>query len=170
MNGEISMLRIPGRILIDDKDKDFVAMFTHRMMQYGEKVITANSGKKMLEILENVAIDVVILDINKLDGDNLVTLTQIKIMRPIVEVILLTGHLSTATALQGMKLGAFDSLTKPADFNDIKLMLEKARNRKDEHEERIRQAKERFLAQKNDQENRLQQAEERFLTQESGEV
>jgi len=164
------MLRIPGKILIDDRDKEFVTMFTHRMMQYGEKVITASSGKEMLEIIENVAIDVVILDINKLDGDDLVTLTQIKIMRPIVEVILLAGHLSTGTALQGMKLGAFDSLMKPADFNDIKLMLKKARNRKDEQEERIRQAKERFFAQKNKQENCLQQAEERFFTQESGEI
>ena len=53
---------------------------------------------------------------------------------------MLTGHGTTETAVEGMKLGAFDYLIKPADFNDLTLKLEGARKRKDEQEERIRTA------------------------------
>lgn len=77
--------------------------------------------------------------------DGIDTLKQIKTLYPIVEVILLTGHGSTETAVEGMKLGAFDYLMKPADFKDIKIKIENARKRKDEQEERIRQAELRLL-------------------------
>jgi len=53
---------------------------------------------------------------------------------------MLTGHGTTETAVEGMKLGAFDYLIKPADFNDLAVKLEGARKRKDEQEERIRAA------------------------------
>jgi DNA-binding NtrC family response regulator len=77
--------------------------------------------------------------------DGIDTLKQIKTLHPIVEVILLTGHGSTETAVEGLKLGAFDYLMKPADFEDIKVKIENARKRKDEQEERIRQAEVRLL-------------------------
>jgi len=139
------MIKIPARVLIVDDEKDFVEMFSLRLEGQGEKVFTAYSGKDALKILEDVAIDVVILDIRMPGMDGIDTLRQIKILHPIVEVILLTGHGSTETAVEGMKLGAFDYLMKPADFKDIKVKMENARKRKDEQEERIRQAEVRFL-------------------------
>ncbi|MCK4766870.1 MAG: response regulator [Desulfobacula sp.] len=139
------MIKIPAKVLIVDDEKDFVEMFSLRLKEQGEKVSTAHSGKDALKVLENVAIDVVILDIRMPGMDGIDTLRQIKILHPIVEVILLTGHGSTETAVEGMKLGAFDYLMKPADFKDIKVKMENARKRKDEQEERIRQAEVRFL-------------------------
>ena len=139
------MIKIPAKVLIVDDEKDFVEMFSLRLEQQGEKVSTAHSGMEALKVLENVAIDVVILDIRMPGMDGIDTLKQIKILYPIVEVILLTGHGSTETAVEGMKLGAFDYLMKPADFEEIKLKLENARKRKDEQEERIRQAEVRLL-------------------------
>jgi len=139
------MIKIPAKVLIVDDEKDFVEMFSLRLKQQGEKVSTAFSGKEALKVLESVPIDVVILDIRMPGMDGIDTLKQIKHMYPIVEVILLTGHGSTETAVTGMKLGAFDYLMKPADFEEIKIKLEKARKRKDEQEERIRQAEVRFL-------------------------
>jgi DNA-binding NtrC family response regulator len=139
------MIKIPAKVLIVDDEKDFVEMFSLRLEQQGEKVSTAHSGKEALKVLENVAIDVVILDIRMPGMDGIDTLRQIKTLYPIVEVILLTGHGSTETAVEGMKLGAFDYLMKPADFEEIKLKLENARKRKDEQEERIRQAEVRLL-------------------------
>ncbi len=106
---------------------------------------TAHSGKEALMVLSQAIIDVVILDIRMPGMDGIDTLKQIKTLYPIVEVILLTGHGSTETAVEGMKLGAFDYLMKPADFEDIKIKLENARKRKDEQEERIRQAELRLL-------------------------
>ena len=139
------MIKIPAKVLIVDDEKDFVEMFSLRLETQGEKVSTAYSGKEALEVLCHVSIDVVILDIRMPGMDGIDTLKQIKTLYPIVEVILLTGHGSTQTAVEGMKLGAFDYLMKPADFEEIKLKLESARKRKDEQEERIRQAEVRLL-------------------------
>ena len=58
----------------------------------------------------------VILDIRMPGMDGIETLKEIKAQHPLVEVILLTGHGSTETAVDGMKSGAFDYLMKPADF------------------------------------------------------
>jgi DNA-binding NtrC family response regulator len=60
-------------------------------------------------------------------------------------VILLTGHGTTDTAIKGMKLGAYDYLLKPADFDDLTEKLEGASKKKKEQEERIRQAEAREL-------------------------
>jgi len=139
------MIKIPAKVLIVDDEKDFVEMFSLRLETQGEKVSTAFSGKEALAVLEQKPIDVVILDIRMPGMDGIDTLKQIKKLYPNVEVILLTGHGSTETAVEGMKLGAFDYLMKPADFEEIKLKLENARKRKDEQEERIRKAELRLL-------------------------
>jgi DNA-binding NtrC family response regulator len=65
-----------------------------------------------------------------------------------VEVILLTGHGTTETAVEGMRLGAFDYLLKPADFNELKGKLSIAQKRKDEQEERIRKAETKLILRK----------------------
>ncbi len=139
------MIKIPIKVLIVDDEKDFVEIFSLRLETQGEKVFTAFSGKEALKVLEQKPIDVVILDIRMPGMDGIDTLKEIKKRYPNVEVILLTGHGSTETAVDGMKLGAFDYLMKPADFEDIKIKLENARKRKDEQEERIRQAELRLL-------------------------
>lgn len=139
------MIKIPTRVLIVDDEKDFVEMFSLRLEGQGEKVSTAYSGKEALEKLETLSIDVVILDIRMPGMDGIDTLKEIKRRHPLVEVILLTGHGSTETAVEGMKAGAFDYLMKPADFKDIREKLENARKRKDDQDERIRQAEVRLL-------------------------
>ena len=134
------MIKIPTRVLIVDDEKDFVEIFALRLEEAGERVSSAHSGKECLKILSEKEIDVVILDIRMPGMDGIETLKEIKKGYPLVEVIMLTGHGTTETAVEGMKLGAFDYLIKPADFNDLTLKLEGARKRKDEQEERIRAA------------------------------
>ncbi|MBA3009048.1 MAG: response regulator [Proteobacteria bacterium] len=139
------MIKIPVKVLIVDDEKDFVEIFSLRLSSQGEKVSTAYSGREALSVLETTAVDVVILDIRMPGMDGIQVLKQIKTLYPLVEVILLTGHGSTETAVEGMKLGAFDYLMKPADFKDIQDKLEAALKRKDEQEERIRKAELRLL-------------------------
>ena len=134
-------------MLVDD-EKDFVEMLSLRLNKVGEKVTTAYSGQECLETLENKEIDVVILDIKMPGMDGMETLGEIKKRFPLVEVIMLTGHGSTETAVEGMKMGAFDYLMKPADFDDLTIKLEAARKRKDEQEERIRKAESKLLVRK----------------------
>ena len=142
------MIKIPIRILLVDDEKDFVEMLSLRLDAVGEKVTPAYSGKECLEILEKMDLDVVILDIKMPGMDGIETLKEIKKRFPLVEVIMLTGHGTTKTAVEGMKLGAFDYLLKPAEFNDLVVKLQGARKRKDEQEERIRKAEARLLLRK----------------------
>ncbi|MEA3230482.1 MAG: response regulator [Thermodesulfobacteriota bacterium] len=134
------MIKIPARVLIVDDEKDFVEIFALRLEEAGERVSTAYNGRECLKVLSEKEIDVVILDIRMPGMDGIETLKEIKKGYPLVEVIMLTGHGTTETAVEGMKLGAFDYLMKPADFNDLAAKLEGARKRKDEQEERIRTA------------------------------
>jgi len=134
------MVRIPTNVLLVDDEKDFVEMLSLRLQEAGERVTPAYNGKECLETLEKKNIDVVILDIKMPGMDGIETLREIKRKHPLVEVIMLTGHGTTETAVQGMKLGAYDYLLKPADFQDLTSKLEGARKRKDEQEERIRRA------------------------------
>lgn len=142
------MIKIPTRILLVDDEVDFVEMLSLRLNEVGERVTPAYSGRECLEILGQKVIDVVILDIRMPGMDGIETLREIKKRFPLVEVIMLTGHGTTETAVEGMKLGAFDYLMKPADFDELLLKLENARKRKDEQEERIRKAESRMLLRK----------------------
>jgi len=139
------MIKIPTRVLLVDDEEDFVEMLALRLSEVGEKVSSAFSGDACLNVLQEKDIDVVILDIKMPGKDGIATLMEIKQRHPLVEVIMLTGHGTTETAVKGMKLGAFDYLLKPADFDDLLDKLGKARKRKDEQEERIRRAQARLL-------------------------
>ena len=142
------MIKIPTKVLLVDDEEDFVEMLSLRLKELGEKVVVAYSGQEGLDTLTNTSMDVVILDIKMPGMDGIETLREIKKQFPLVEVIMLTGHGSTETAVQGMKLGAFDYLLKPADFSDLSEKLEGARKRKDEQEERIRKAEAKLLVRK----------------------
>ena len=139
------MIKIPNRILLVDDEKDFVEMLSLRLEETGERVTPAYSGRECLEMLEKKEIDVVILDILMPGMDGIETLKEIKRRFPLVEVIMLTGHGTTESAVEGMKLGAFDYLLKPARFEELTEKLESARKRKDEQEERIRKAEAKLL-------------------------
>ncbi len=139
------MIKIPTKVLLVDDEKDFIEMLSLRLKEEGERITVAYSGLEGLDTLEKADIDVVILDIKMPGMDGIETLREIKKKYPLVEVIMLTGHGSTETAVEGMKLGAFDYLMKPADFNDLTAKLEGARKRKDEQEERIRKAEAKLL-------------------------
>jgi len=104
--------------------------------------------KEFLDALAKTHIDVVVLDIKMPGMDGMETLVEIKKRFPLVEVIMLTGHGSAETAVEGMKLGAFDYLMKPAEFEELTSKLQRARERKDEQEERIRQAESKLLVRK----------------------
>jgi len=142
------MIKIPTRVLIVDDERDFVEMLGLRLEENGERVTAAYSGRQCLQILEKKEIDVVILDILMPGMDGIATLKEIKRKHPLVEVIMLTGHGTTESAVDGMKLGAFDYLLKPAHFGELTAKLESARKRKDEQQERIRKAEAKILLRK----------------------
>jgi two-component system, OmpR family, response regulator CpxR len=72
--------------------------------------------------------------------DGIETLRGIKSLKPLIHVIMLTGHATVETAIEGMKLGAYDFLIKPTETADLLDKITKAHHLKAEHEERIRKA------------------------------
>ncbi|HSL38837.1 MAG TPA: response regulator [Desulforhopalus sp.] len=134
------MFKTPSIILLVDDEADFVEMLSLRLKESGETVLTAHSGSQCLEILEKSEIDVIILDVKMPGMDGIETLQEIKKRHPLIEVIMLTGHGTIDTAVQGMKLGAFDFLMKPADFDVFTAKVNQARQRKHDQIERIRKA------------------------------
>ncbi|MBR9979892.1 MAG: response regulator [Desulfatitalea sp.] len=134
------MFKTPSHIMLVDDEKDFVEMLSLRLKEIDETVIPAYSGAECLEILDKQDIDVIILDVKMPGMDGIETLKEIKKQHPLVEVIMLTGHGTIEGAVEGMKLGAFDFLFKPAEFDALTEKLNQARQRKHDQLERIRKA------------------------------
>jgi DNA-binding NtrC family response regulator len=127
-------------VLLVDDEKDFVETLAKRLKTREFKVDFTLSGDDAVKWLEKKDTDVVVLDVRMPGMDGIETLREIKRIKPLVEVIMLTGHATVETAIEGMKLGAYDYLMKPTDMNDLVDKINKAEARKREHEERIRQA------------------------------
>jgi len=139
------MLKVPIDILIVDDEKDFVEMLALRLVDEGHRVRKAYDGQQGLAMLDEAECDVVVLDIRMPGEDGITVLKAIKTAHPVVEVILLTGHGTIDTAVEGLKSGAFDYVQKPARFEELLDKLAAARCRKIDHEERIRRAEARLL-------------------------
>jgi len=139
------MFKTPSHILLVDDEKDFVEMLSLRLQENGEDVLAAYNGQECLETLGKKTIDVIILDVKMPGMDGIETLKKIKKLHPLVEVIMLTGHGTIQAAVEGMKLGAFDFLLKPADFKELTEKLNRARERRKEQVERIQKAERAML-------------------------
>jgi DNA-binding NtrC family response regulator len=133
----------PSVLLVDD-EKAFVETFVKRLEKRDLRVATAYSGPEALDKLaaeEKPKIDVVILDVKMPGMDGLETLARIKEAHPLLEVIMLTGHATVESAIDGMKRGAYDYLMKPCDLDVLLEKVHGATKKKREHEERILEAR-----------------------------
>lgn len=128
-------------ILLVDDEEMFLSTTQKLMEKRGVKTYTATNGYDALETLGSRRVDVVVLDIKMPGIGGIDVLSKIKQKYPTVEVILLTGHASVETAVEGLKLGAFDYLIKPATISEIMAKVEEAFNRKQAKEERVRKNK-----------------------------
>ncbi|MFO7965682.1 MAG: response regulator [Desulfobacterales bacterium] len=130
------------RILVVDDEADFLDTIVDRLRKRKLDAVGIRSGEAALEILEKQLFDVVVLDIRMPGGmDGIETLRAIKKRRPTIEVLLLTGHASVETSIEGMRLGAFDYLLKPIPFEDLLEKIAAAFEKKFAHDEKIRRAK-----------------------------
>jgi DNA-binding NtrC family response regulator len=138
----------PSVMLVDD-EAPFVEALSRRISNRDVKVSTALSGKEAIEKLEEgdrVTTDVVILDVKMPGMDGLETLKEIKLRHPNVEVIMLTGHATVESAIEGMRGGAYDYLMKPCEMELLMLKIDQAVLKKRAHEEKILEAKAQVIA------------------------
>ncbi len=139
-----------AKVLLVDDEKDFVEVLAERLEHRGFEVRQAFNGEEAINLLNQQDVDVVILDVLMPGKDGVQTLSEIKQLKPLTEVIMLTGHGTIETAIQGMKFGAYDYLMKPTDTEDLVTKINKACKLKSEHEERIRQAETKMITETGD--------------------
>lgn len=131
----------PNVLLVDD-ELPFVETMIKRLTKRNLNVSKALSGEEALETLKhNSHVDVVILDVKMPGMDGILTLKEIRKDFPLVEVIMLTGHATVETSIEGMRLGAFDYLMKPCDMDVLMEKVNAATQKKRDHEEKIREAR-----------------------------
>jgi DNA-binding NtrC family response regulator len=129
------------RVFVVDDEEQFVHQLSERLRLRDYDVTTALSGEEALNTIKHYNFDVVILDVAMPGINGIETLREMKKLKPLTEVIMLTGHATVESAIEGMKLGAFDYLLKPTNTEDLVLKVNSAYARKAHQEERIQQAK-----------------------------
>jgi DNA-binding NtrC family response regulator len=129
-----------ARVLIVDDEKDFAEALTERLRLRGYEASESHSGQEALAKLRTREFDVVILDLMMPGMTGIEALPEIKRLKPLTEVIMLSGKATLQTAVEGMQKGAFEYLTKPCETDKMTRKIDEALGRKQAHEERIRRA------------------------------
>lgn len=116
-NKEVAVEKM--KIMLVDDEVRYLETTRRLIEKKGYVAITAQSGEEALEKLKKQIVHVVVLDVKMPGMDGNETLKAIKRLYPLVEVIMLTGHATVDSAIDGLKSGAGDYLMKPADVEDI---------------------------------------------------
>jgi DNA-binding NtrC family response regulator len=124
-------------VLLVDDEEEFLETLVKRLRKRKLTVSGVGSGEEAIEFLKKEAVDIVVLDVKMPGMGGLETLNAIKKLRPLVEVIMLTGHANMEAAIEGMELGAFDYLMKPMDIDELLYKLQDAYKKKMIQEQRI---------------------------------
>jgi len=128
-------------VLLVDDEVPFVETMTKRLTKRELEIIPAFTGEgALLKLNEHPNIEVVILDVKMPGMDGIETLGAIKKLHPLKEVIMLTGHATVESAIEGMKKGAYDYLMKPCDIELLVNKVTEATKKKRRHEEKIIEA------------------------------
>lgn len=114
------------RVLIVDDEATIRTVLQAQIKRLGHQTTTASNGKEAVQILQSQSFDLIISDLKMPRMNGIELLTQTKILHPKTPFVLLTAHGTINTAVEAMKIGAFDFLSKPFDKEDLKKVLNKA--------------------------------------------
>src|SRR5438132_1193679 len=114
------------RLLVVDDDETLLEMMRQRFERKGTKITTASCGGDALKLADEGRFDIALLDVSLPDINGLELLNKLKEQHPEMECIMLTAHASLDSAIQAMKSGAYDFLTKPFHFNELDIHVQKA--------------------------------------------
>lgn len=129
---------MPFKFLLVDDTKVSVESLAEQLRERGFPADFAVSGFEALDRLERERdIDIVVMEISMSGQDGIETVKRIKKQHPLVEIIILTGHATIESAIESIKSGAFDYLTKPCDINQLLSKAEQAAAKKKEREAMI---------------------------------
>src|SRR5438552_16724022 len=119
------------RILFADDEKSLQEFMRAELPRLGHEVTVCADGKAAVKTLESSIFDAAILDLRMPGLNGIEVLERLKQVTPDTEVIIMTGHASMETAIEAVRLGAFDYITKPCKLSEIEAVLHKVIEKRD---------------------------------------
>lgn len=119
-----------NNVLVVDDDPAHRTMLRTLLTGWGYTIIEANDGLAAVENVKNQAFDLILMDIRMIKVSGLQALTEIKAFNPAIPVIMMTAYSSVETAVEALKNGAYDYLTKPLDFDELRIAMDRAMDHK----------------------------------------
>jgi two-component system, NtrC family, response regulator AtoC len=119
-------MKEPISLLIVDDEDPLRRGFEKRFSRKGFSVCSASNGNEALLLTEKRRFHVALVDIKMPGMNGIELLKDLKFQQPFIEVIMLTGYAEVDTAIEAMKLGAYDYLAKPCNLNELEMILQKA--------------------------------------------
>jgi two-component system response regulator HydG len=113
-------------ILVVDDDVAHRIMLKKLIGSWGYDIFEAEDGSIAVGEVRRRAFDLILMDIRMLNVSGIEALEQIKIINPAIPVIIMTAYASVETAVNALKKGAYDYLTKPLDFDELKIAIVRA--------------------------------------------
>ena len=113
-------------ILVVDDDRAHRTMLKTLLGGWGYDITEADDGAAAVAAVREEPLDLVLMDIRMVHVSGIEALAEIKAFNPALPVILMTAYASVETAVEALKKGAYDYLTKPLDFDELKLTLQRA--------------------------------------------
>ncbi|MBW1815151.1 MAG: sigma-54-dependent Fis family transcriptional regulator, partial [Deltaproteobacteria bacterium] len=120
------MRKKKASVLIVDDDKAHRTMLRALLDGWGYEVFEADDGTVAIESVHERHFDMILMDVRMIKVSGIEALEKIKQMNPAIPVIIMTAYASVETAVKALKAGAYDYLTKPLDFDTLKLTLERS--------------------------------------------
>ncbi|MDO8957128.1 MAG: sigma-54 dependent transcriptional regulator [Deltaproteobacteria bacterium] len=114
------------RILVVDDEESHRIMLRAVLKDEGYEVVEAADGSEAVRAVEQEPFDLVLLDVRMKTMDGIEALNEIRKISPLIPVLIMTAYASVKTAVEALKAGAFDYLTKPLDIEELKILIEKA--------------------------------------------
>ena len=145
-------------ILVVEDEELIREIFQQSLESLGFSVDTAEDGKTALEMCQSKDYDIITTDINMPLMDGITLLKHLKSRWPFIEVIVVSGYASIENAIEALKIGAFDFILKPVNFDHLKLLVKKC------HQKIAWQTESTELKEKNLQLKELNEMKDKFLS------
>jgi len=117
------------KILIVDDDKNLLSVLKTILAEENHDVLTSSDGQTAIDLFRKSKFDLVITDLMMPGTNGLEVLREVRKMDPDILVILITGFASLETAVQAIREGAYDYITKPFKLDEIKIIVNNAREK-----------------------------------------
>src|SRR5438477_7132020 len=119
------------RVLFVDDEKSLQEFMRSELPRLGHEVTVCPDGRAALKVIEKSKFDVAILDLRMPGMTGIEVLEHLKQASPDTEAIVMTGHASMETAIEALRLGAFDYITKPCKLAEIEALLRRIAEKRD---------------------------------------